>query len=369
MMNEQDRLEDLKRYKILDTSSEQELDDLVEIASAICDTPISLITFIDDKRQWFKAKKGVDVQEVPRELSFCQHTFHDPKKVLVVDDPLHDERFRNNPLVCGEPHIRFYAGAPLETPNGNVLGTLCVIDNKAHHISEDQKKALKLLAKKVMDYLATRSILIEQSDKIEFNAERLKKLTDHVPGAIYKLRMTRSGERSFTFVSKGVVGLHPDLTAEKLTGNPELLFQIIHPDDRDMVKESLNDSFLNLGAWNIEYRIMWDKGKIRWLWNNANPERRDDETVVWYGTIEDITEKKEYIRGLEEILFDISHVIRKPVVTMVGLTNSIRTEDIDRQKLQKYIKYLKVVSKEMDDYTRELTEKYFDISLKVTRKL
>ncbi|MEO6454425.1 MAG: GAF domain-containing protein, partial [Ginsengibacter sp.] len=178
-MNEQERVAELKRYKILDTPSEQELDELVEIASAICGTPISLITFIDDTRQWFKAKKGVeDIQEVPREISLCQHVLHYSKSVLVAEDTLHDERFKNNPMVTGNPYIRFYAGAPLKSPNGHVIGTLCVIDNKAHNINEDQKRALVLLAKKVMDYLETRNILLEQSDKIEFNASRLKKLTD-----------------------------------------------------------------------------------------------------------------------------------------------------------------------------------------------
>ncbi|MEO6546925.1 MAG: hypothetical protein ABIN94_02960 [Ferruginibacter sp.] len=90
-MNEHERLQELKRYEIVDTPSEQELDELVEIASAICGTPISLITFIDNNRQWLKAKKGVDVPLVPRETSFCQHLLHTPKTLLVVEDPLNDE--------------------------------------------------------------------------------------------------------------------------------------------------------------------------------------------------------------------------------------------------------------------------------------
>ena len=115
-MNEQNRLQELKSYKILDTLPEKELDELAEIASVICDTPISLVSFIDEKRQWFKARKGIEAQETPREDAFCQHTLQTPKEVLVVNDPLNDERFKNNPLVLGNPHIRFYAGAPLETP-------------------------------------------------------------------------------------------------------------------------------------------------------------------------------------------------------------------------------------------------------------
>ncbi len=154
-----DRLEDLKSYRILDTPPENDFDELAEIASLICDTPISLISFVDEFRLWFKAKKGLEVTETPSRDSFCQHALHTPKKVFVVNDSLKDKRFKNTPLVTGHPKIRFYAGAPLETPNGNVLGTLCIIDDKPRTISANQEKALKILSKKVMDYLNTRNLL------------------------------------------------------------------------------------------------------------------------------------------------------------------------------------------------------------------
>lgn len=360
-MNEQERLKELERYKILDTPAEQELDDLVEIASAIFGTPVSLITFINETRQWFKAKKGLDFDEMPRETSFCQHTLYSPNSVLVVDDPLNDERFKNNPLVQGNPHVLFYAGAPLETPIGSVIGTICVLDNKRHTINEDQKKALMLLSKKIMSYLEIRNILIEQNDKIEFNAARLKKLTDRSPGAIYQLEMDADGDISFAFISKGIAYMHPQLTIEKLTMNAKILFEVIHPDDVQAVKKSMNESFLNLTLWSIEYRVVADNNKITWLWANANPERKDDGTVAWYGTLEDITDKKEYIKGLEDILFDISHVMRKPVTTLIGLANNIQKENLEQSSLKKSIQYIKTVSVEMDDYTKKLTEKYFEI--------
>ncbi|MEO6330559.1 MAG: PAS domain-containing protein [Ginsengibacter sp.] len=363
-MNEQQRLRELERYKILDTPAEQELDDLVEIASAIFGAPVSLISFINETRQWFKAKKGLEFEEMPRETSFCQHTLYSPNAVLVVDDPLNDERFKNSPLVQSGPHVLFYAGAPLETPNGNVIGTICVLDNKRHIVNEDQKKALMLLSKKVMGYLEMRNILIEQNDKIEFNAARLKKLTDRSPGAIYQLEMNTDGDISFAFISKGIADLHPKLTIDELTKNPKILFKVIHPDDLHAVKKSMDESFLRLSPWSVEYRVVRDNNKITWLWANANPERKEDGTVAWYGTLEDITDKKEYIQGLEDILFDISHVMRKPVTTMIGLVNNIQTENLNQDRLKKSIQYIKIVSIEMDDYTKKLTEKYFEIRQK-----
>ncbi|QCR23573.1 PAS domain-containing protein [Pontibacter sp. SGAir0037] len=364
-MSEENRLKELNAYQILDTLPEQELDELAEIASAICDTPISLMSFIDDRRQWFKAKKGINIAETPRQDAFCQHALHNPKEVLVVVDPLNDDRFKNNPLVLGSPYIRFYAGAPLETPTGNVLGTLCVIDDKPREISENQKKALKLLAKKAIDYLEFRKILLEQGDRIELSAARLKKLTDLAPGAIYQFEMTANGKMSFTFLSKGIAEIHPDLDPEELKQKPELGFGAIHPEDLPVVQQSIQESFIHLTSWDMEYRVVSKNGTISWHWANANPEKQEDGTVVWYGTFQDITDRKEYIKALEQILHDISHVMRRPVATMLGLTSAIEKEVLNEKTLLEYLKHIKTVSKEMDDYIRALNDVYHSIKLNI----
>jgi len=283
-----------------------------------------------------------------------------------VDDPLNDERFKNNPLVLGNPHIRFYAGAPLETPQGNVLGTLCIIDNKPRTISENQQKALKLLAKKAMEYLEIRKLLIEQSDRIELNAAQLRKLTDQAPGAIFQLELPLNGKMSFVLVSKGITAIHPDLNPEALKENAAIAYTVVHPDDLEAVKESLQASCLNLTNWSIEYRVILDNGNTCWHWANAKPERKDDGTVVWYGTFQDITERKEYIKTLEQILFDISHVMRRPVATMLGLTAAISEDDMDEKTLREFTGYIKTVSEEMDTYIRKLNVDYNETRSKVT---
>lgn len=264
-MKEQDRFQELYKYKILDTPPDKELDELAEIASAICDTPISLISLIDESRQWFKARKGFDIQETPRKDSFCQHALQHPKEVLVINDPLNDKRFQNNPFVYGQPYIRFYAGAPLETPQGNVLGTLCVIDNKPRNISENQKKALQLLAKKVMSYLEDRKLIIEQADKIELTASRLKKITDQVPGAIYQFESSSDGKISFQFISKGISDIHPCLKPEELKEKLDKILNFIHPNDLALVQKSFQESISNLTEWDIEFRIVSDDGSIIWV--------------------------------------------------------------------------------------------------------
>lgn len=363
-MNEHNRVLDLQTYHILDTLPEKELDEIVEIAAAICDTPISLISLVDQSRQWFKAKKGLALDETPRADAFCQYALTNPDEVLVVDDPLSDIRFKNNPLVLGNPNIRFYAGAPLESSSGHVLGTLCVIDNQPRNITESQKNALKLLAKKVMEILETKKILAEQNNVIEKSSKRLKELTDQAPGVIYQLEMNTEGKMSFPFISQGISVVHPHLEIEELMKNPEIAFEVVHPEDLAMVQDTLFHAFTKLIMWDVEYRVISENGKVSWHWAKAKPEKKDDGSVILYGTFQDITEKKEYIQTLEQIIFDISHVLRKPVATMLGLTEIIDLNQMDKLALEEMIDHIKTTTMDMDAYLHKLNKAYSEKQLK-----
>jgi signal transduction histidine kinase len=154
--NESERLKALRSYEVLDTLSEREYDQLTLIASQICGCKMSLISLIDDDRQWFKARVGLKVSETPRELAFCAHAIHEPRKTLVVPDARLDNRFHDNPLVTGDPHLAFYAGVPLVNDDGLPLGTLCVLDSEPRTLSESQLNALNALADQVMALLELR---------------------------------------------------------------------------------------------------------------------------------------------------------------------------------------------------------------------
>ena len=143
---ERARVAELKSYGVLDTDNEPEFDALVREAAELAGVPIALISLIDETRQWFKARVGLEAKETPRAISFCTHAIQGPD-VMEVGNAADDERFRTNPLVTGNPDIRYYAGAPLKTSTGRRLGTLCVIDNRAHApMSDDVRRKLEALA-------------------------------------------------------------------------------------------------------------------------------------------------------------------------------------------------------------------------------
>jgi diguanylate cyclase (GGDEF)-like protein len=164
------RLNNLESYRILDTLPEQAYDDIVRLAAIICGTPMGFITMVDRERQWFKARLGVDVAETPRDISFCAHTLSHPDQVLTVGDARADSRFADNPLVTGEPHIRFYAGAPLVTPENHVLGALCVVDQVPRELSEAQREALTALSRQVVAQLEMR----RQLEQLQNSERRLE---------------------------------------------------------------------------------------------------------------------------------------------------------------------------------------------------
>jgi two-component sensor histidine kinase len=175
-LDEPQRLIALKRYDLLDTPPEQAFDRITRLAAAVLGMPISLITLIDESRQWFKSRHGLDAPWTRREVAFCSYTILDIKP-MVVQDAMADERFAANPLVTGETHIRFYAGAPLVTPEGHVLGTLCVIDQPPHpEFSDEQRRVLQDFASLVMTEIEARSAILALRQKVHEHQETEERL-------------------------------------------------------------------------------------------------------------------------------------------------------------------------------------------------
>ena len=175
---EAQRIKVLWQYDVLDTVPEEVFDDLTELAARICEAPVALISLIDEDRQWFKAKVGVTLSETSRDISFCAHAIKQTD-LFIIPDATKDARFANNPLVISDPKIRFYAGAPLITPDGYALGTLCVIDKVPRQLRLEQQQALRVLARHVMTQLELRrhaKELAEVHQAKEETSEELEQL-------------------------------------------------------------------------------------------------------------------------------------------------------------------------------------------------
>jgi len=214
--NEADRLRNLWEYEVLDTAPEPSFDALTSLAAHIAGAPVALISLVDANRQWFKSRHGLEVAETPRAVSICAHCVA-AEAPLVIPDTSRDERFADNPLVTGEPHVRFYAGFPLRTPDGFVVGALCAIDRQPREISPRQREMLALLARQVIDQMELRRRSIKLSRYAQF-FEMSVTLLCTADDTLHFRELNPAWERALGW------------TREELKARP--LTEFIHPDDR-----------------------------------------------------------------------------------------------------------------------------------------
>ena len=262
--NELQRLHAVHQAQILDTLNDEEYDEITLLASEICQTPISVISIIDEKRQWFKSKVGLSATETSRDIAFCAHAINKPDDILIVPDARLDERFNDNPLVIGDPNIVFYAGVPLIDDNGFALGTLCAIDTKPRTLSDTQLKSLKTLAKKVISIITLKkknSALLESEkqllESINFNCpyfllisknNEIIELGDNYIKCMPNIKKGQLFEEFFSWESPFAAN---DLLSEKQTYNKLLFFNSIDGKQKfkcSVKKHTYNSYFIYANA-------------------------------------------------------------------------------------------------------------------------
>jgi PAS domain S-box-containing protein len=271
--NETKRLQALRNYAILDSLGEDEFDRITELASLICDVPISLVSLIDEDRQWFKSKFGLEERETYRNLSFCQYTIMG-KDVLEIKDARVDDRFRYNKLVVGKPNIRFYAGYPLIDQDGYALGTLCVIDHQPKQLTPGQKRAMELLS------LEMTALIVERRDKQELkHFEKIFRLSSD-------LICIADGEGCFRKINPAFERLLGWLPEDLLGAS---IFDLVHPDDTDFTADRLKE--LDFGGQTVDltHRFKTPGGNYRTLHWTFTPE---EATGFLFGIARDITEQR-----------------------------------------------------------------------------
>jgi len=281
------RIKKLKEYDILDTLPEEQFDRFTRLASFISDSPIALISLIDEKRQWFKSKVGLDINETERNISFCQHAIKDVK-IFEVENAELDVRFTNNPLVTGNPNIRFYAGQPLIDEEGFALGTLCVIDSVPKLLSEKQRLALKDLADEVMQNIVDRKRTVEINDfkaKLEKSTNLFNDAQQIANIGAWELDIN-TGK---TILTDQVYEI---LEVDKNTKlNLEEGIAFFHEDDKEKVLEALNIASNQNKDFEITARLISTNKNLKYLRILGKSLSRSERGKKLVGMIQDITEK------------------------------------------------------------------------------
>ena len=288
---ERRRLARLRLLEVLDTEPEPLFDGLVRLAASICGTPISLVSLIDDKRQWFKANRGLEgTAETAREVAFCAHAIAS-SDVMEVGDATRDARFASNPLVLGDPEIRFYAGAPITMPEGERIGTLCVIDRQPRQLTADQKRSLTELAAVARDALLQREQLHYM--RIASDESRFKAVLESAPLGIFQANET--GDVFFTNPTwQRIFGLVDE------QGFGKRWLDAVHPEDRDKVAQSWAHAADTKTPFDQEYRILKD-GQLVHLRSRATVVRwgRPVQNGI-VGIVADISDRKLAAEKVEE---------------------------------------------------------------------
>ena len=326
-----ERLEALRRTGVLDTPPQPEFDDIANLASAICGTPIALISLVDERRQWFKAKVGLGATETSREVAFCAHAIHG-NDVFEVPDARQDPRFADNPLTTDEPHVVFYAGAPLINDHGLPLGTVCVIDHRPRSLTKEQREALRALSRQVMAQLELRRRALDLAE----SEERLHYIVDHAAEVIYNADLYGK----FTFVNA---------TAEAIAGLPRE--QLVGRHFTDLVRPDARTSVFEFYRQQLEQRVRhtyhefpanFPDGREVWFGQNVQLIYDGNRITGFQAVARDVTEQRrideelknardsaiESARMKASFLANMSHEIRTPMNGIIGMAGLLSGSEL-----------------------------------------
>ena len=375
MINDDIRLLALERFKSLDVETDSEFQEFVQMASSVCNAPIALLTLVEEEVQWLKVTKGTDVKQMPTKTSFCRYTIQSDE-VLVVPDAREDERFANSPIVAGEPHVRFYAGTPLITREGQRIGTLCVIDVEPHTLTENQQMMLKMLGQQaigVMDFRISVELLEARKLEVEHQREIIKKAQmtqrsffESAPN--FHVLLGKSGEVldfnkvACEFIQK-VHGAELERGCMMLKFiAPEFVNKFIRGFNLAVAGEqAFEEGSTNYGAHGVMY------------WEASFETARDanNEIVGISYIIRDVTDRKvrehkivDQNHSLLKIAHLQAHEFRAPLTTICGMMDLIKAEDYQAPK--EYFELLENAVKNLDGKIREVVDNVDNIVLEGT---
>lgn len=304
MCGEDDRLAIMAAYGLDTIAGDDELQRTVEFAARLCDAPIALASLVEEERQRFIARAGLEARETPRSMSFCAHAMLG-QETMVVPDTARDPRFADNPLVTGEPHIRFYAGAPLVSIEGAPLGALCVIDTvpRPEGLTDLQREGLEVLARGVMQRLLTQRKDRAAMEAIRRREQELRHMLDSVPGIAWSARADGLFDM-FNARWEETTGAKPPTSIEEWE-------PYVHPEDWPALQGHWSEAFARKKLQVGEWRLRQADGSYRWVLARAVPVTDEGETVPrWFGTTVDIDDNHRLSEARDLLANELSHRIK-----------------------------------------------------------
>ncbi len=347
MSTEASRLAALLSYDVLDTPPEPQFDDVVQLARTVCRTPVALVSLVAADRQWFKARAGLDAHETPLNLSVCAHAIKEPE-ILVIPDLTEDERTRANPLVGGPPHIRFYAGAVLRTPDGEALGALCVIDDapRPGGLTAEQTEGLLALARQTMLLLRYRRMLASRDSAIARTVDYAQSVES---------AQTAGGVGTFEVDIAGNI-LLPSPEFCRLFGLPDRrtmdagdIEALVVPEDRNAMS-SLTSRAEGTVPLEVEYRIRRPSdGEMRWISRRGEFERdAAGVPVCLRGAVQDITERKQIEARQQTLNQELSHRMKNTLAMVSAIATQTLRQASDRAAVETFGRRIQALSKAHD---------------------
>ncbi len=337
--DEEARIQSLRSYEILDTAADAHFDGITRLAALALDAPIALISLVDRDRQWFKSRYGLATEQTGRDVSFCGHAI-EARATLVVPDATDDLRFVDNPLVSGDPHVRFYAGVPLMSPDGHMLGTLCAIDRKPRELTPMQRETLELLATQVMALLELRRVgrelrderqrLEKQGSRLAARERELNTLLDSMVEGV----VLQEGSGAIVLhnpAAETILGLRGDALNGRTSFDPE--WRAVHPDGRPFrgdehpamiaLERGIPSRDVTMGLHHAE------TGERKWIDINAYPlfDPQSDRPYAAMSTFRDITEQRHAQERLSQhdrlvttgtLAAGVGHEINNPLTYLMA---------------------------------------------------
>lgn len=360
---EQERLTAVSRFLSPDAGIAKDLNDLVDLVAEICETPVALVTLLDKDTQWFKAAKGTDLECTDRGLSFCNYTIKQ-EEVLVIPDMLLDNTFNTNPLVTGEPYVRFYAGAPLITKDGYALGSLCVVDMKPRQLTQHQLTSIKILAKQVVNLMELHwslgSLDVQYRREQEMAAAHREseiKLKAIFDSSVDDHILAGRNFEVLAFNRAAALFVRTHHQHKLATGDNLLAYT-----DLNILPQFKKYYNIALSGRPIKREWLLSSGTANECWKVTTfiPVRDTDGEVIGVAlNSTDITHHKHqeaYINvqneALQRIAIMQSHELRRPVASLLGIMDLLKMEQIEFN----YFNMMEVTINELDEKIRGIVK-------------